>query len=440
MSTRSDTLQKRHGIVMELEKMTSRIGGRQWTAEERKTFDDKMAEVDRLGRAAQIGGNNGRSLEQIIADNGKPLSAAIIENIGAAPRAGGGIIIRGKDGLENRMLGADDSFIDGRGLPADMELSDFRSSLGRMLVAKVRGRMEDLNPLEERALAEGAMAGGGFLAPVQTSQEIWQAARVNMVTGRAGVRFMDMQSKELDLIRQDADAVASWTPEGTTISESTAMAFSRLKLNLKKVAVIVNVNKELVLDSPNAASVVSDSINFACAKALDYAVLYGTGAGDQPQGLYYDSTITGVTDLAGAQTFTFDNAIDATYAILANNCPSVNGLAMLMAPIQKKTLDRQRGNDGSYLIGDVSKIPNSVNWDRCLVTQQISGTAGYPGRDIFIGTFDQFLIGAGQQVEILNTEYTSDQWSKYQVSFRAVLRADCGCMRPSWFYIYKNAA
>jgi HK97 family phage major capsid protein len=349
------------------------------------------------------------------------------------------MIFRGKDGLENRMITPKDSFIDDRFMPADLERADFDNSLGRMLLAKVRPGFDELNSIEGRALAEGAVAGGGFLAPVQTSQQIWEAARPAMATARAGVNFMSMQSKELDLIRQDADAVATWVQEGTVISESTAMAFSRMKLNLKKVAVIVNVDKELVLDSPNAASIITDSINFAVAKALDSAVLYGIGAAEQPQGLYYDANITGVTDLGGAAAFTFDSAIDATYAILANNCPTINGLAMLMAPAQKKVLDKMRGNDGTYLIGDVSSIPQSVNWARCFATQQISGTAGYPGRDVFIGAFDQYLIGAGQNVEILNTEYTSDQWSKYQISFRAVLRADGGCMRPTWFYIYKNA-
>jgi HK97 family phage major capsid protein len=108
---------------------------------------------------------------------------------------------------------------------------------------------------------------------------------------------------------------------------------------------------------------------------------------------------------------------------------------MIMSPAQKKMLDKTRGNDGTYLIGDVSNIPQSVNWQRAYFTQQIAAAQS----DIFIGPFDNYLIGAGNYLEIQNTEYTSDQWSKYQFSFRAILRADGGAIRPAWFYIYKNA-
>ncbi|MGA2478527.1 MAG: phage major capsid protein [Spirochaetia bacterium] len=446
MTKHNEILQERYKLTKEAEKIALSAKDGQMTAEQRERFDKMMADIDRLGKAAGLSAET-RSPTDILLDQGEA-PRGIIENIGIPDDIVGGIVQRGdvmigNDGKENRFIdAAKGGFLQD---VSAVERADFKNSLGRMLLARIKPKYDQLNSWEGRALAEGAVAGGGFLAPIVTSKEVWEATRVSMVAAKAGARFVEMHSKELDLIVQQKDAVATWVPEGAMISDDSGdVVFGRMKLNMKKAAVIITVNKELILDSPNAQQVLMDSIVYAVQKVLDYGVFYGTGAGDQPMGLYNDplvATQSTVTDFGGTAPFGFDEAITANYAIIANNYPGTgSGISMIMSPAAKMKIDRLRGNDGSFLVGDVSNIPQSVNWQRCYVTQQISGTAGYPGRDVFIGPFDQYLIGAGNYIEVQNTEYTSDQWSKYQYSFRCILRADGGTIRPSWWYVAKNAA
>lgn len=105
----------------------------------------------------------------------------------------------------------------------------------------------------------------------------------------------------------DVDASATWVPEGNDIVTNDATV-TELQVTPLKVAALVKISSELAEDSsPEAASLVQDSIARSVARQIDKAWLANTTP-NGPSGLL---SVTGVQGVAAGSFANFDFATSA---------------------------------------------------------------------------------------------------------------------------------
>ena len=162
---------------------------------------------------------------------------------------------------------------------------------GGFLRALYRGAETEL---ERRVLAEGAVGTGGALVPTPIAAEIIDLLRAKAVSFQAGARTIPMDSATLKFAKLTKDPVGSWRAENAPITEDEP-AFAATTLTAKTWALITRVSRELLEDAQNLDAVLRTGFANSAALALDSAILFGTGASNQPLGVANTSGIQSVS-------------------------------------------------------------------------------------------------------------------------------------------------
>ena len=254
---------------------TLNTAGRKATSEEKRRFDQLMAEVDEHRAAIDRGA----------AVNDADAWARGIPNPEHRPRHGGSgqpteraLCVQG-EGLERRTMAA--MFQD-----RDLLGTDWKTS-GEYVQA-ILGHTND--PRLMRSMAEGSGSAGGFAVP-----SAWSDALLDSSLGAEVVRplatVFPMTTDELRLPQFSVDhstvgiaggITAAWLAEGGALAESQP-ALRQAVLAPKKLGILCKLSSELIEDTP-APTLLESAFTGAMAWTMDEAFISGTGAG-QPLGV-----------------------------------------------------------------------------------------------------------------------------------------------------------
>jgi HK97 family phage major capsid protein len=306
-----------------------------------------------------------------------------------------------------------------------------RLSVGETIRQLVTG--EGGSP-EFSANITGSDTGGGYLGSEIFSRDVLDLARSASVVSRAGARTIPLDTNALHMARLTQDVTAHWRGETAPIP-SSEVAFNRISLKPRVVAALTTLSVELLEDASNAAEVIENSITNALGLALDYAALFGTGAEEQPQGLFNVSGVNAETSVGTPDDYA--KVTSAVRQILtANYAGDVPALAWLGHPRDFATYDGLTDTTGQPL--------RPTPWASQL--RPLSSTS-FPietgATSMIVGDFSQVLIGmrtSGVRIEMFRSGTTTDVGgtsrnavSEMMVHIRAYMRADVAVMRPSWF-------
>jgi HK97 family phage major capsid protein len=148
----------------------------------------------------------------------------------------------------------------------------------------------------QRDLNVATPGAGGYLT--QTSNMGFDELLRNISFAfRMGVTRLSGLRDNVAIPRQSAAATAEWLTSETDTATESQQTFTQLLLSPKTVSAYTELSRQLLLQSTqDAEGLVNADLAAVCALAVDAAVLNGSGASGQPEGL--DNT-TGVGAVTG---------------------------------------------------------------------------------------------------------------------------------------------
>lgn len=301
-------------------------------------------------------------------------------------------------------------------------IEDESIGAGALLRALVTGAKTDR---EQRALAGGTDAAGGFTVPTTTSAELIDLARRNMVLDAAGARTIALDTSETIIARLASDPTPAWRVENAAVATGDP-TFSAVTLKPQSIAVLVKASVELMSDSINLEAELPNIMARALAVEIDRAGLIGSGTAPEPRG---------IVNFAGLTANAYAGGALASYAPILTARGALHGAnerlgAVVMASRDENTLAGLVASDGQPL-----QMPRALDGVRMLHTTALptNGGVGENESQIICGDFEQMLIGVrtGIRVEILRERFMDN----LQFGLVCHARIDFAAARPGAFTV-----
>ena len=196
--------------------------------------------------------------------------------------------------------------------PTTVASAEYRNAFDSYLRNGRNGMSAD----EVRALQVGDTSEGGFLAPVvgadQASLQSLIMETVDDSTAMMGLATVINVSGDITMPVESTLGAASWTAEEAAYAESDA-AFSQVQLTPHKATTLVKVSEELLADSAvDLSAYLGRNFGRRFANLLGDAFVVGDGTA-KPHGITTQAHKS--IDAAGTDAITFDELIDAYYAM-----------------------------------------------------------------------------------------------------------------------------
>ncbi|RKZ05668.1 phage major capsid protein [bacterium] len=172
-------------------------------------------------------------------------------------------------------------------------------------------RPGERHTMPEEALFQRAVTKGGSGANlIETSHmagAFIPALRERMISGRMGATILPGMTSDIQIPRQTADSTATWLAgDGSDQVSASDPTYDKITLKPTSVGCSSTISRKMLLQGdPASEQLVRDSLALAVAKALDVAVINGSGASNQPLG------ILGQT---GVATTTYTNGLSPSFA------------------------------------------------------------------------------------------------------------------------------
>ena len=303
---------------------------------------------------------------------------------------------------------------------------------GAIVRALALGNRSGLSALEQRALAEGTGATGGFTVPEVLGASFIDRVRNAMVVTKAGAQTVPMTSDTLHLARlgqpdlgSPAIQTAAWKSENDPITE-TDLLLERVTFTARTLPVLIKLSVELSEDSLNVDQMIERELAGQLALELDRAALLGSGTPPEPKGLINQ---TGVDVASLGATWDFDALIDMAALVAGRNHTPT-------ARLYNSTASAALAKLRSVPTGEYLRQPAYLDPVVPYITNQIPFAGFSPdSTTVFVGDFAQLLIGIRSSFTLEVSRVAGDAFSKLQVWVRAFLRADVQLAHPEAFVV-----
>lgn len=256
------------------------------------------------------------------------------------------------------------------------------------------------------------------------ASEFIELLRNRAYTLRLGVRILPGLSQNVTIPSQSASATGYWvSTEGNAPTGSEA-TFSSVALDPKTCGTFTDMTRQLLIQgSPAVDALVQDDLVRVIANTIDTAILHGSDASGQPEGL---ATVSGTGSVDGAG-MGWAGAVEFETDVAAANA-DVEGMAFLTTAAVRGTLKTREValNTGKFVCVD-----NSINGYPVFVSGNVS--SGY----IFFGDWTQGILGEfGGGADLLVDPYTAS--SSGTVRIRILQSVDVGFRHAASFSICSN--
>ncbi len=194
--------------------------------------------------------------------------------------------------------------------------------------------------------------------------------------------------------RKTNDITAYWLAEngGSDATESN-MTFDQVTLSPKTLMALAKISNQLLVQSAiNVEGVLRNSIARSLALELDRAVLHGSGASNQPTGLYAAS---GVNSVAFGGTVTYAKIVEMITAIAADDA-DYGAIAFAITPeVMSKAMQVARFSSTDTPLYQGTTQDGQLIGYRAVVSNQLSKVlgAGTNEHGILAGVWPSVLIG-----------------------------------------------
>lgn len=297
--------------------------------------------------------------------------------------------------------------------------------LGAIIRGMFLGSRGDL--AVQNALSVGTDSAGGYHVPQHLVADVIEAMRNRSRVMEAGAQMVLLDAATVKVARIATEPTPAWRAEAGTVSESQP-TFDQVVFAPKSVDLLIKASLEILEDAYNMNELILDLLGKAIGLELDRAALFGTGASNQPTGLWNQANVLAV-DL-GTNGDTLEQAdLRAALALLsANNAPPPT--AAIMAPRTYYEIDAWTDTTDQPL--QLSRALQAVPF---LETNQVpinqtKGTATNAST-ILMGDYSYMLIGVRTSLDL---QIASELFRETgQVGFFARARYDVQLLQPKAF-------
>jgi HK97 family phage major capsid protein len=298
---------------------------------------------------------------------------------------------------------------------------------GLYLRALATGSDSDM-PEEFRAQSVGTANKGGYATPTPVASTILDLVTNRMRVREAGATIVPITSQTQKLPKLDGRPTVAWRAEAAAVGESD-LTIGSVPFTSNSLGCLVKFSVEVEQDVPTIGATVANALADAMALELDRVALYGTGASNQPAGLF-PTTITPTYLGANGGNIAWT---DLNTAVVALQAANYDPTAVILAPRTEGKLAVLAGSDGHYL-----EPPSTVANVKRLTTSQVStttvrGSSGAVCSEVFVGDWSQLALGIRQEVTILPVREAF--MANGQVGLYAFLRADVQVLRTAAFAV-----
>ena len=262
--------------------------------------------------------------------------------------------------------------------------------------------------VSKRDLTVGTAATAGNL--VATDLGGYTAAlKPRLKAIELGAQVLSGLVGNLDLPIGDALASAAWEGENDTTAETTPST-TKLSLTPNRLAAFIDLSKQLMIQSSvGAENWTRDELSGAIARAVDLAIINGSGASNQPEGILNKTGIGDVAIGTNGGTPTYAHLVELETLIATANA-DVSNMSYLTTPGIRgylKTLALSANNAGFTWQGNEMGI-NGYNAD---VSTQVpstltKGTASGSCHAVIFGNWQDCVVANWGTVDILVNPYT----------------------------------
>jgi len=245
---------------------------------------------------------------------------------------------------------------------------------------------------EQRALAGGTDAAGGYTVPTLTSSDLIDMARSEMVLTQAGARIVPLTTDQTVIAKVLSSPSPAFRAENGVVTESDP-TFGAVTLAPKSIAVMVKASIELMQDSVNLEQELPLILARALAVEIDRVGLVGSGTGNEPKGIVHYAGLTSNTFAGGA---------------LTGYAPLINARGALHGANEKLTGFIMASRDENAFAGLTDtqqgqplQMPRALEGVQMLHTTAMptDGGAGTESQ-IIAGDFSQILMGVRSSIRV----------------------------------------
>lgn len=280
-------------------------------------------------------------------------------------------------------------------------------------LVKVMAGRGDSRSNEDKYYRSMSSAGNKMLIPQQLADQIIDVARSQSAIF-GNIPVVQMPSNNLKIVVQTGDAVANFVNEGELIPTSDPI-FQAVDLEGQTLALFVPVSEQLLNSTMNLTSQLMYSCSQAIAQALDKAVLYGKGTGNDPKEIKGLCTYDTINKEAHNDDISYDAIIKGIKAVKKNNIEPTN---VCYSSVIGSDLAMLKDGTGQY-----------INEPKLLENYMVSESNNLKEKDLLIYDRGSLLMGIHEGITI-EWGHSADMFQRIQKGLRIYLRADLGVIRP----------
>jgi len=283
---------------------------------------------------------------------------------------------------------------------------------------------------------------GGFLVPSEfNATRLIPALEARVIAIQLGATVIpDIVGSPWESPKVTGTPSAGWVGEGQVIG-STEVPFGQIKMTPHGLSRVVKMTNRLLRQtSGQAQNIVLEHLARALARALDVAVIKGTGAAGQPVGAINQAGVQSVdwsavipaaaTNYAGSVTLqTVTNALEAMVGKLddADALDLGGRMGWAMEPSVKRYLRSFKDATGRPVLFDTADPANTTGsrtllWDHPFASSsQLSAGAN---ADLIFANWSTLLIGQWGGVSLDISTEAGDAFTTHSTLVKAYMEAD----------------
>lgn len=316
--------------------------------------------------------------------------------------------------------------------------------LGRMIraFAKKNGNLREAAQYAEetfhdqhvaKALGTSPGDAGGFLVPVEYSNELIELLRPRSVVRSLGPNVIPMETGTLKIPRLAGGATATYTGESVAQNASQEST-EQLNLVWKKLTATVPVSNELLrFSSPSADMMVRDDLVLSMATAEDKAFIRADGTANQVKGLKSWVPSANTTTSAGTTLANVDTDLKTLIGylrsanvrmirpafIMSNRSATMfNFLRTSLGPLAYPSMAGENPSLMTYRVGVTNNIPDNIS-------SSYSEVYFLDMADVVIGEASQFELQVSNEAAYVDSTGTLvSAFSRDETVIKAVARHD----------------
>ena len=266
----------------------------------------------------------------------------------------------------------------------------------------------------QKAMAAGDATAGGFLVPVQFSQEVIEFLRARAVVRRMGTPTIPVTTGTLKVPKLSGGATSYYVGENTAVTKSEPTT-GQITLSFKKLMTLVPMSNDLMrYSSPGADTIVRNDVVNSMRVTEDQAMIRGTGADNGPKGLRYWAHADNIISANGTVSVAnvFSDLGKLIQQLLNANIPMINP-GWVMAPRVEVFLRTLINTNGFQVFGPEMRAGTLLGYPFASTTSipinlDTSGAGSNDESEIYFTDFAQAIIG-----ESLNLIVDASQEAAY---------------------------